>query len=110
MTSAQDKYLRPQRGSEELVWAVTGGESISSSAHLRTISEEIRDGKKDRDAAYESKLKVLVRYLKGTDKRLLLCAKSTGACLKVRGTTVSGTVLSDMTFWGVYVHVITFLA
>ena len=40
------------------------------------------------------KCKGSVCDLKVTDRRLLLCAKSTGACLSVRGTTVSGTVLS----------------
>ena len=62
--------------------------------HLRTLSEDLHDGKEDRDVEYESRLKGLVNDLKGTDKRLLLRAKSTGAWLSVRGTIVSGTVLS----------------
>ena len=53
-----------------------------------------RDRKESQDVAYESRLKGLVSNLKGTDKRLLLCAKITGAWLSICGTTVSGTVLS----------------
>ena len=63
------------------------------------LSEERCDGKKDRDVAYENKLKGLVRDLKGTEKCLILCAKSTGACPSVRSTAVSGTVLSSTEFW-----------
>ena len=79
---------------------MTGGGAFSNSGHLRTLSEERRDRSKDWDAAYKSKLKGLVIDLKGTDKRPLLRAKITGACLSVCGTTVSGTVLSAMEFWG----------
>ena len=88
---------------------MTGGGAFSNSGHLRTLSEERRDRSKDWDAAYKSKLKGLVIDLKGTDKRPLLRAKITGACLSVCGTTVSGTVLSAMEFWGFYVHIITSL-
>ena len=93
-TLAQENYLSYQRGSAELVWAVAGGGGLSNADHLWNLCEEKRDGKKDRDAAHESKLKGLVSDLKGTDKRLLIRAKSTGAWLSVHGTTVSGTVLS----------------
>ena len=99
VTSAQDKYKISQRGSAELVRAVTGGGAFSNAFHLWTTIEEKRDGKKDRDAAYETKLKGLVRDLKGTDKGLLLRAKSTGDWMNVRGTIVSGTVLSATEFW-----------
>ena len=109
MKSAQNKYLRPHWGSAELVWAVVGGGGLSNADHLWNLCEEKRDGKKDRDAAYEIKLKGLVCDLKGTDKSLRLRAKSTGAWLSVRGTTVSGTVLSATEFWGFYVIVITSL-
>ena len=70
------------------------GGAFSNADHLRTLGEERRDGKKDRDASYKIKLKGLVRDLKGTDKCLILHAKITGTWLSVRGTTVSGTVLS----------------
>ena len=66
VTSAQEKYLRSQRGSAELVWAVTGG-AFFNADHLRTLGEERREEKKDRDAAYDTKLKGLVFDLKGTD-------------------------------------------
>ena len=67
--------------------------SFSNVDHLLTLSEERRDGKKDRGVLHKSKLKSLVRDLKGTDTNLLLCSKSTGAWLSVWGTTVSGKVL-----------------
>ena len=98
VTSAQEKYLGSTRGSVELVRAVTGGGEFSNANHLWTISEERRDGKKAWDIAYKSRLKVLVSDLQGTDKRLLLRAKSTGAWLSVHGTTVSVTVLSATEF------------
>ena len=99
VTSAQEKYLIYTRGSTELVRAVTGGGELSNADHLRTLSEERRDGKKDRDVAYESRLKGLVSDIKGTNKRLLLRAKSTGYCLIVRSTAVSGKVMSATYFW-----------
>ena len=56
----------------ELVWAVMGGGAFSNTDHLQTLSEERHDGKKDQDTAYKTKLKGLVRDLKGSDKRLIL--------------------------------------
>ena len=38
--SAQEKYLSSQRGSAELVRAVTGGGAFSNTNHLRTLSEK----------------------------------------------------------------------
>ena len=75
-----------------------GGGSLSNADHLKTLSEEHRDRKKYRDVAKKYRLKGLVQDLKGTDKRLLLRAKSTGAWLSIRATTVSGTVLSTTEF------------
>ena len=75
-----------------------GGGVFYNSDHLRTLSEEQCDGKKERDAAYESKLKGLVSNLKSTDKQLLLRAKSIDAWMSVHGTTVSGIVLSATEF------------
>ena len=71
------------------------GWEFSKVDHLWTLSEERRDGKKNRDAAYNTKLKGLVRDIKGTDKRLILHAKIVCAWMSVCGTTVSDTVLSD---------------
>ena len=51
------------------------------------------------EAAYKTKLKGLVRDLKGIHRRLILCTKRTGAWLSVIGTTFSGTVLSATGFW-----------
>ena len=47
----------------------------------------------------KSILKFLVSNVQGTDKRLLLCAKITGAWLSIHGTTVSGTVISATEIW-----------
>ena len=78
MASAQEKYLSSQQGSAELVQAVTGGGVLSKANHLQNISEERRDGKKYREAAYEKKLKGLVSNLKGTANCLILHVKITG--------------------------------
>ena len=40
VTLAQEKYLSSQRGSTELVWAVTVGGAFSNTDHLRTLSEK----------------------------------------------------------------------
>ena len=98
VTSAQEKYLSSKWGSVELVWAVTGVGEFSSADHLYTLGEEICDGKKEREAAYETKLNGLVCNLKDTDRRLILRAKSMGDLLVLRGTKVSGTVLSATEF------------
>ena len=97
--SVQDKYLSYLGGIAEMVRAVTGGGAFSNSEHLRILSEERRERKKDRDVAYESELKGLLRDLKGTEKSLLLSSKRTGAWLRVRVTTVSGTLISAKKFW-----------
>ena len=94
VTSDQENYLSPMQGSAKLVHAVTGGGESSNADHLRTLSEERSDGKKAWDVAYESILTGLLSNIQGTNKRLLLISKITGAWLSVRGTTVSGTVLS----------------
>ena len=77
----------------ELIRDRTGEGAFSNAEHLRTIIEEGLNGKKYWDAAYKTKIKGLVRDLKGTDKRLILHDKSTGAWMSVHGTTFSGTVL-----------------
>ena len=77
---------------------MTGGGAFSNADYLRTLSEERRYRKKDQDVAYESRLKGLVRDLKGNDKHLLLRANSTGTWLSLHSTTVSGTVLSATEF------------
>ena len=60
VTSVQDKYLNSTRGSTELVRAVTEGGAFSNADHLWNVSEERRDGKKDRDVAHKSRLKGIV--------------------------------------------------
>ena len=92
-----------------MVHAMMGGGAFSNADHLWNLSEEQRNRKKDRDAAYKSKLKGLVSDLKVNDNRLILRAKIIGAWLSVHGTTVSGTVLSATEFWDFYVQVIMLL-
>ena len=77
---------------------VRSGEVIKILVRERR-TEERRDGNEARDFAYESILKGLVSNLKDTDKRLLLRVKSVGVWLSVRGTAVSGPVLSATEFW-----------
>ena len=105
--SAQENYLSSTRGRAELIWAVTGGGEFSNANHLRTLSDEQRDRKKDYDVTYESRLKGLVSDLKGNNKRLLLRTKITGAWLSIRSTTVLGTVLFATESRDFYVLVIT---
>ena len=60
------------------------GEGVFSNAnHLLALREEIRDGQENRDDVNDAKLKGLVRDLNGTDHRLILREKSTGAWMKV---------------------------
>ena len=109
VTSSQEKYLSSMQVSVKLVQAVTGGGGFSNSYHLWTLSEEWCDGKKSQDVNYQSRLKGLVINIQGTDKRLILHAKITGAWMSVCGTTVSGTVLYATEFRYFYVLVITSL-
>ena len=62
--------------------------------HLLVLREERRDGKKIQDDFNNSKPKELVSGLDGTNHRLILCAKNTGAWLNIWGTAVPGTVLT----------------
>ena len=71
---------------------MTGGGGFSNVDHFMDLREERRDGHKNWDDENYATLKGLVGYLIGTDHRLILCAKNTGAWLNVRGTTVTGTV------------------
>ena len=98
MTSAKEIYLSSQQGSAELIRSVMGGGTLSNNDHLRTLGEEIHDGKKDWEAAYGTKLKGLFHDLKVTNMCLILRAKSIGAWMSVHGTTVSCTLLSATEF------------
>ena len=77
-----------------MVRDVTGGGGFSNVDHLWTVSEERRERNKCGDVAYKSRLKGLVSYHQGTDKHILIRANSTGSWMSLRGTTVSGTLLS----------------
>ena len=77
---------------------MTGGGVFSNADYLWTLGEERRDRKKDREAANKTKLKGLVRDLKGTGNHLILRDRITGAWLSVCGNTVPGTVFSATEF------------
>ena len=78
---------------------MTGGVTFSNAEHLQTLGEERHDGKKDKEAAYETKLKGLVLNHKGNNMSLIICSKSTGTWLSVHSYTVSGPVLYVKEFW-----------
>ena len=63
------------------------------------LREERHDEQKYREVAEKTKLKGLVQNLKGTNIRLILLDKITGAWMSLHGTKVSGTVLSATEFW-----------
>ena len=79
----KEKYLSSQQESVELIMDLTGGGSFSNSRHLLAIKEDRIDGQKNRDDTNYATLKVLVGYIIGTDRRLLLCAKNTGSWMNV---------------------------
>ena len=90
----QSGYFSSTREIAEPTRSVTGVGGLSNADYLQTLSEERCGRKKDRNVAYNSRLKGLVSDLKGTDKCLPICAKSTGTWMIVHSNTVSGTVLS----------------
>ena len=94
VTSAKDKCLSSQQSSAKLIWAVTEGGKFSNADHLLVLREERREGQKNRYDANDAKIKVLVGYLIGINRRLILRAKNTGSCLNVRGTAVTVKVFS----------------
>ena len=59
------------------------GEAFYGADRLLDIREERRDGQKNRDDDNDAKLNGLVRDLTGSNRRLILCAKRTGAWLNV---------------------------
>ena len=94
LKSVKEKYRSSQQGRAELIRAMKRVGELSYVDHLRTLRKEKRDRKKYQEVANKTKLKGLVQDLKGTDRRVILRAKSTGAWLRVRGTKFSGTVFS----------------
>ena len=86
---SEGKHLSSQRGSAELIRAVTARGSFFNVDHLRTLREERRDRQKYREIANKTKLKGLVRDLKVTNICLIIRTKSIGAWLIIRGTIVS---------------------
>ena len=92
VTSVKENYLRSQRSSAELIQDVLRGGAFYHVNYLLKLREEMSDGQKNMDGVNDATLKGLFRDLKGTNRRLILRSKNTGAWLNVRGTTVTGTV------------------
>ena len=93
-TLEKEKYLSSQRGSTELIQGVTGGVFVTAD-HLLELGGERHDRQKNQHDSNNVTLKSLVGDLLGTNWCLILWAKNTDACMSVRGTTVSDTVMLD---------------
>ena len=96
MTYAKKKYLSLQQERADLIWGVTRVGALSNANHFLDIREERRYRQKNWDDFIDAKSKGIFRDLDSTYRRLIRCAKITGACLKVQGTTLTGTVFLDM--------------
>ena len=77
----------------ELIWAVTGGGTLSNANRLLEIRKERQDMQKNWDDANDATLKGLVGDLKDIDRRLILRDNNTGTRLNLCGTTVTGNLL-----------------
>ena len=71
---------------------------FSNANHLLVLREERCNGQKNRGDANDAKLNGLVGDIIGTNRRLILHTKNTGAWMKVQVTMLTGTVFSDMEF------------
>ena len=98
--SANKKCLSSKCASTELIHSVTGEDAFSNADNRLAPREEMCDGPKNWYDVNVTKLKVLARYLDSTDRYIIICAKSTGACLNARCTTVTGAVLAATEFRG----------
>ena len=92
VTSENNKHPSSQWERAELIRDVTEVGAFSNTNHLMELMEERCNGQTTREDVNCTKLKGLVRDLNFTDQSLILRAKSTGAWLNVRGTTVTSTV------------------
>ena len=82
-----------------------GGGAYSNANHLRTLGEQKRDGQKDQEVANKTKLKGIVQYFKGADRRLILRYKSTGVWMRICVRTYARTIQQVQIFlfelvWG----------
>ena len=96
VTSVKNKHLSSQRTRVEIIGVVTGGGALSNADHLLIFSKERRDGQEKLDDANDATLKGLVGDLIGTNRRVILRAKNTGAWLNICGTPLTGTLFLDM--------------
>ena len=98
VTSAKEKYLSSQWGITEPIYAVAGGGVLSNAGHLLALGEEMHDRQKNRAEVNDATLKGLFRDLIVNDRSIILRDKNIGDWICVRGTTVSGTLLSAKEF------------
>ena len=87
-----------QHASIELIWTVKEESAYFNANRLLALREEIHDRQKNRDDVNDFKLKELVVDLNSTDRRLIICAKNTGAWLNIKVTMVMVTLLVAMEF------------
>ena len=75
---------------------------FSTAGHVTTVREERSKGQKARDKVNNIKLVETMQYQPKIERRTILRTKNMGSWLTAHGTTIIGTVLSGMTFRGLY--------
>ena len=80
--------------SNELVVAVKVEQFLSTSYHIREVKGGEWYKKREWYTVNDAKLQGIVSSQGDFKKRLFLCANHTSACMSVRGTTATGTVLA----------------
>ena len=93
---ASENFLRLQRASTELIRDMKGERKLSTDDHVWAVYQERIDSRKTQDDVNNSKLEVIVNNLGDFDSRILLRAKQSVSWMTVRGTTVTGRLLSPM--------------
>ena len=107
MTAAKDKYKVCYVQSTRWLVKSRASRRFKPLIPFRRLKGRDMTGKNDRDVTNDSKLRGIVRNQGASKKRLLLRAKHMGACMSVRGTKVTGTLLYTTKFNDFYVIVIT---
>ena len=82
--------------STEFIKAVKGESKILTTNHLQAVKEESSAGRKLQDDAEDAKLEGNFNNFEVFDCRPYLRARYMGSWLTIRGTTVTGKVLSAM--------------
>ena len=88
--SAAEKHKILLDASCDMNGAVTGEREFSTADQIWAVKEERRDGKKYWDVVNDAKLWGIISDQDAFEKRLLICSKHMGFCMRVRGTTFIG--------------------